>query len=150
MIWTINEFLLLVLAFVILLIVLEVGFRLGRRGFDGADEDALDHVGMLQGSVLGLLALLLGFSFAMAVERFDLRKALVVDEANAIGTTALRAQYLPAPHNTQAMQLLREYVSVRLEFYSAGQDESRLAQALSRAGEIHPSSQRKNLRTLRK
>jgi hypothetical protein len=55
----------------------------------------MPHVGALQGAVLGLLPLLLGFTFAMAVQRFETRKSLVLEESNAIGTASLRAQFLP-------------------------------------------------------
>lgn len=64
--------------------------------------------------MLGMLSLLLAFSFGMAEHRFDARKQLVVDEANAIGTTYLRAQWLAEPHRTEISNLLRQYVDVRL------------------------------------
>ena len=136
MIWTINELLLLVLAFAVLMVVLEFGFRMGLRASATSDEFVRDHVSLLQGSVLGLLALLLGFTFAMAVERYDLRKALVLEEANAIGTTALRAAHLPPPHDEQARLLLHQYVSARLEFYASGLDVERLARAQDSAAEL--------------
>lgn len=66
--------------------------------------------------MLGLLALLLGFTFAMAMSRFEVRKQLVLDEANAIGTTFLRAQLLPPPARQEISDLLRQYVEVRLAF----------------------------------
>lgn len=64
---------------------------------------------------LGLLALLLGFTFALAVDRFDTRRALVLQEANAIGTTYLRAQLLQEPHRSKISQLLVAYTDNRLE-----------------------------------
>ncbi len=70
------------------------GWGLRRRA--SSDETDKSHIGSLQGALLGLLALLLGFSFAMAVSRYDLRRALVLKEANAIGTTYLRTDFLPA------------------------------------------------------
>lgn len=136
MIWTINELLLLVLAFAVLMVVLEFGFRMGVRASAASDEFLPDHVSLLQGSMLGLLALLLGFTFAMAVDRYDLRKALVLEEANAIGTTVLRAAHLPPPHDEQAWLLLNQYVSARLEFYAAGLGSERLARAQGSAAEL--------------
>jgi hypothetical protein len=74
----------------------------------------------LQGSVLALLGLLLGFTFSMAVSRYELRRQLAVSEANAIGTTWLRTATLPEPTRTQEQQLLRQYVPVRLQFLGSG------------------------------
>ncbi|MGB7912657.1 MAG: hypothetical protein WCF59_10580, partial [Desulfobaccales bacterium] len=72
---------------------------------------------------LGLLALLLGFTFSMAVSRYDARKQVVLEESNAIGTTFLRAQLLPEPPREEVSNLLRRYVEVRLEFYEAGNNQ---------------------------
>jgi hypothetical protein len=69
----------------------------------------------IQAAVLGLLALLLGFTFSMAASRFEARKELVRDETNAIGTTYLRTQFLPEPYKSNAARLLRQYVDTRLE-----------------------------------
>jgi hypothetical protein len=69
--------------------------------------------------MLGLLGLLLAFTFAMAVTRFEIRTHAVVDEANAIGTTALRAQMLPAANGSPALKLLREYVDARISVYDS-------------------------------
>ena len=60
--------------------------------------------------MLGLLALMIGFTFAMSLSRFETRRDAVLNEANAIGTTALRARLLPEPHRTEVLKLLREYV----------------------------------------
>ena len=72
-------------------------------------------VSTLEGSILGLLALMIGFTFAVALSRFEARREGVLNEANAIGTTALRARLLPAPHSTECLKLLREYVQLRLD-----------------------------------
>jgi hypothetical protein len=87
-----------------------LGFRLGSRHRAGADEATKAYFNALQGSLLGLLALLLGFTFAMAVSRFDLRKELVLREANVIETTYFRARLLAEPHRRELVGLLRAYV----------------------------------------
>jgi hypothetical protein len=71
--------------------------------------------------------LLLGFTFAMAMQRYDLRHDLVVQAANSIGTTFLRASFLPEPHRAEVENLLRRYVDLRLSFYAAGDDPARIA-----------------------
>ena len=89
----------------------EIGRWLGARAGDrGGDE-----VSTLEGAVLGLLALMIAFTFSMALSRFEGRRDAVLNEANAIGTTALRARLLPAPQSTETLKLLREYVQVRLD-----------------------------------
>jgi len=80
-----------------------------------AKPDGIGSVPTLEASVLGLLALMIGFTFAVALSRFEARREGVLNEANAIGTTALRARLLPAPHSQDCLKLLREYVQVRLD-----------------------------------
>jgi hypothetical protein len=96
---------------VVILAVSEIGRRLGTRiGTKGGD-----NVSTLEGAILGLLALMISFTFAMALSRFEARRDAVLSEANAIGTTALRARLLPVPHNSEVLKLLHEYVQLRLD-----------------------------------
>jgi hypothetical protein len=89
----------------------EIGRRYGLFARGGGREG----VSTLQGSILGLLALMIGFTFALSLSRFEARREAVLNEANAIGTTALRARLLPAPHNVECLKLLKEYVRIRLD-----------------------------------
>jgi len=133
MIWRLNELFLFGGSLALFLFVIEMSFRLSRRATSGGDADGKAHLGALQAAALVILALLLGFAFAMAVERFDMRKGLVVEEANAIGTTFLRSRLLPEPQRQEMAELLQHYVSARLAFYSAGIDPDRLDAANSKA-----------------
>jgi hypothetical protein len=117
--------------------VTETGFRLGRRSRPGVNADSRSEISTLQGALLGLLALLLGFTFAMAMSRFETRKQLVLEESNAIGTTFLRAQLLPEPPRQEISNLLRQYVDVRLAFYEANIDPQKLRQANDRTEQLH-------------
>ena len=85
-------------------------FALRRNG----DKEPEGPLGSLVGALLGLLAFLLAFTFGLAASRFDTRRQLVLDEANAIGTTYLRAALLPQPQGTEVRRLLREYVEARI------------------------------------
>jgi hypothetical protein len=76
---------------------------------------------------------MIGFTFAMALSRFEGRRDAVLNEANAIGTTALRARLLPAPHNKEALKLLREYVQVRLDITQRVPSEKELNDAIARS-----------------
>lgn len=87
-------------------------------------------------SVLGLLALLLGFSFAMAVNRYDLRQNLEVNEANAIGTTWLRTATMDDATRDATRKLLKQYGAVRLEFFGAGTDYAAIDASMAQAGAI--------------
>jgi hypothetical protein len=69
---------------------------------------------MIVGSILALLAFLLAVTMGMASDRFDARRSIVLDEANSIGTTYLRAGYLPEPASSKIRELLREYVPLRI------------------------------------
>ena len=81
-----------------------------------ASRDGKDHSqeGYLLGSTLGFLALLMAFSFSMALNRYEERRHLVVAEANAIGTSYLRAQLLDEPHRSRLSRLLIEYTDNRV------------------------------------
>jgi hypothetical protein len=99
---------------VIALLGYEAGFRLGRWWQDRIPGEQEGPTGMLVGSILALLAFLLAVTMGMAADRFDARRAIVLAEANAIGTTYLRAGYLPEPASSETRQLLREYVPLRI------------------------------------
>jgi hypothetical protein len=106
----------------ILLVVLlsvECGYRLGkyRRGRQEQEKEA--PVGTVVGATLGLLAFILAFTFGLAAARFDTRRQVLLDEANAIGTTYLRAGMLPE-RGEEVRRLLRDYVSARLEAVRSG------------------------------
>jgi hypothetical protein len=108
------------------LVAAELGFRLGLWHQRDADESTRDLFAALQVALLGLLALLVAFTFSIAVARFDARKELVIKESNAIGTTNLRARLLPEPQRGEVVNLLRAYVDEQLAFYAAGINAGRL------------------------
>jgi hypothetical protein len=91
-------------------------------------------LGGMVGSTLGLLAFMLAFTFGLAGSRFEDRRQVLLSEANAIGTTYLRAAMIPEPMSTESRNLLREYVDVRLE---GVQQPGKLQQALARSEELH-------------
>jgi hypothetical protein len=131
--WRFNELILLLAILAGFLVATEIGFRCGVRNADRKDEFAKAHVDSLHAAVLGLLALLLGFTFFMAASRYDERRSLVLDEANAIGTTYLRSQFLPSEQRAAAAELLRASVAARLAFHAAGIDPARIKDANSDA-----------------
>src|SRR6478609_1714374 len=93
---------------------IEGGYRMGSYRHRQAGREKEAPVGAMVGATLGLLAFMLAFTFGMAASRFDTRKQLVLDEANAIGTTYLRAAMLPEKRD-EVRDLLRSYVDIRLD-----------------------------------
>lgn len=136
MTYTMNEGLLFIAILALQLLAAETCFWIGRRGSAEANDSAKSQLGTLQGAVLGLLALLLGFTLSMSISRFETRKQLILDEANAIGTAHLRAELLPEPERAQLQELLRQYVDVRVEFYAATDDTQRLDDAVARTEQL--------------
>jgi len=99
----------------VLLVAEELGFRLKGKMRPGSDNIEIADIALILGAVMTLLALLLGFTYAMSQARFETRRELVVEEANAIGTTYLRAKALPEPRSSQIQELLRQYLALRVE-----------------------------------
>ena len=110
----------------------EFGWRLGIRT---TGHGASGNISALEQSLLGLLALIIGFIFLMALTRFESRREAVLNEANAIGTTALRARLLPAPHREESLKLLREYAQIRI--IPAGMSLAEIPNVIDRSNQIH-------------
>ncbi len=110
---------------------IECGYRLGNYRHHQSGDEKEAPVGAMVGATLGLLAFMLAFTFGMAAERFDTRKRLVLDEANAIGTTYLRTAMLPERRD-EIRALLRSYVDVRLDAVRSG----RVAEQILKSEEI--------------
>lgn len=89
------------------------GVLLGRR-LRHHSEVLREPFGVLQGALLGVVGLILAFGLSLAVGRYEGRRTAVVDEANAIGTTYLRAQLIAEPARTRSLALLREYADLAI------------------------------------
>ena len=82
-------------------------------------EGMRSDYGVIIGATLTLLGLIIGFTFSMAVTRYDQRKTLEEEEANAIGTEFARVDFLPAESAARLQTLLRQYTDLRAQFYVA-------------------------------
>src|SRR6478752_4552922 len=104
---------------IVVLLSVECGYRLGKYRRSRHEEEKEAPLGTMVGAMLGLLAFILAFTFGMAAARFDTRRQTLLDEANAIGTTYLRAGMIPE-QGEKIRALLRDYVSVRLNAVRLG------------------------------
>jgi hypothetical protein len=116
-----------------IIVAVELGYRLGRWRHRRAEHETEGAVGGMVAAELGLLAFMLAITFSLAASRFDDRRKILLDEANAIGTCYLRAAMLPPDHRDAVRRSLREYVDVRL---SALRDGS-LEEAIRRTDALH-------------
>lgn len=103
-----------VILFLLIIFCNEIGFRTGRFIQSRTDNEVKTLTGSIQASVLGLLALLLGFTFSMSMQRYDDRSIALIDETNAIGTAVLRVQLLPDEYQEVATRLFQEYIRLRV------------------------------------
>ena len=131
-----SEFVIRWVFFALMVTATEVGFRLGRKFEDRAPESIHSQIFTVEAAILGILALLLGFTMSMAVSRFETRKLLVLQEADAIGTSSLRAQLLPAPAGPEISSLLRQYVNLRVQYGAAGYDLARIEELNRQTGRL--------------
>lgn len=139
----VDEWGILVSLLVLLLAACEVGFRLGRNAESRTQGIMKSQTSIAAAGILGILSLLLGFTMSMEVSRFEVRKQLVLDEANAIGTSYLRTQLLPARESAEMTDLLRLYVDIRLKYGDAVdfdrlEDQGIRMQAIRLQGEFWP------------
>jgi len=118
----------------VMLLSARIGILLRKRR-SKIQEEARHDLDIIVSAVLTLLGLIIGFSFSMATNRYDLRKHYEEVEANAIGTEYVRADSLPATEASRARALLKEYLDQRILFYEA-RDERELQQINARTVQL--------------
>ena len=111
-----------VLSLLVLWLSVQVGAFIRKRRL--LPEDERDDFALVVNASLTLLALIIGFTFSMAVSRYDQRKNLEEQEANAIGTEYLRVDMLPPADAAKIRSLLRLYLDKRIQYYAASDQES--------------------------
>jgi hypothetical protein len=126
--------LVLALVFLVLWLSARIGSSLLRRQRD-LEEEVREDFGVILTATLTLLGLIIGFSFSMAISRYDQRKNYEEAEANAIGTEYIRADLLPVADAVRVRALLRNYLDQRILFYKA-RDEQQLRRISHATGEL--------------
>lgn len=114
------------------LLAAEIGYQLGRSWLNRHPDEPVGNLGEIVGTTFGLLAFLLALLMTIGLNRYDARRGLIVQEANAIGTAYLRAGYLEEPYSGEVRDLLRDYADQRLLAADASSREG----ALARSSEI--------------
>ena len=104
-----------------MLTCLELGYRISSRAVP-TEGDIHEGLGTIEAAIFALLGLLLGFAFSGATSRLDMRRELIVEEANAIGTAYLRLDLLPSSAQPDLRRLFREYLEARLRAYHEDSD----------------------------
>jgi hypothetical protein len=123
--WTIG-----ILLFVLMFSAIRMGFRIGMKKARPESDDS----GILA-SLLGLLALLLAFTFGMAGSRYETRKANLVLESNAIGTAILRSDIYPDSLAKGFRKDFENYLNARIAYFVVGRDDSKIKTAKQKAAE---------------
>jgi hypothetical protein len=126
------------LIFVSLLLVTGVGYFIGKKHAKqpSAAEKREKTVGTITGAMLALVGFMLAMSLSMADSDFQARRKIVLDEANAISTSSLRAQAIGGPHGAEIVRLLGDYTRLRLDFFAAGGDQKRLKSVYTKISAI--------------
>lgn len=122
-----------------MMLAAEVGFLAGRWRHPTAEDQAKSHFGAVRNSLLGLLALLLAFSFGMSVQRYETRRGLVVDDATPLQALYLRCSLLPDDQRSRFKKLLRQYLDFRANdtIIRHGVTPQAIAGLAARSEEIH-------------
>lgn len=123
-----------------MLVLFEVGRRIGIARLARDPDGLAQGAGPVEAAVFGLLGLLLAFTFSGAGSRFEARRHLVAEEANAVGTAYLRVDLLPSDAQPEMRQLFRRYLDTRLQTYRDSRDaaatEARLSETVALQGQI--------------
>jgi hypothetical protein len=110
--------------FVVMMLSVEVGRRVGRQRYATDKDSFADGLGAAEGAIFALLGLLIAFTFSGAASRFEERRHLITQEANDIGTAWLRIDLLPPADQPAMRDLFRRYTDLRIAAYERVRDEA--------------------------
>ncbi len=119
-----------------LMVFLEIGRLVGTHRIARNQEGARSGVSTLEGAVFGLLGLIIAFTFSSAISRFEVRRQLIVEECNDIGTAYLRVDLLPGSAQPAMRELFRQYLDSRLATYQFLPDLAAAKEELARSAKL--------------
>jgi hypothetical protein len=124
------------LIFFLIILCNWLGYRYKKSQLDKYPGQVHEGMGSVEGSILGVMSLLLGFSFSVAVSKFEARRHLTVEEANTIGTAMLRCDMYPDSIRTALRTDFKAYLESRIAYYEARYDEDKIRAELEKGEEI--------------
>ena len=119
-----------------MLVFIDLGYRIGRSRRVRNPDSSTEGAGAVDAAVFGLLGLTLAFTFSGASERLAVRRAQIVQEANAIGTAYLRVDMLPSAEQPPIRALFRQYLQSRVEVFDKLPDRTASNAALNKSNQI--------------
>jgi hypothetical protein len=129
-------YLLFVIIFFVIITCNGLGYRYKKKILAKHPDRLHESMGSVEGSILGVTSLLLGFSFSVAVAKYEARRSMTVAEANDIGTAILRCDLYPDSIRSPLRADFKEYVETRIAYYQAGYNEEMIQEELKKAEEI--------------
>jgi hypothetical protein len=127
-------YLLFAIFFVVIMWCNWLGYRYKMRQLDKYPGRIHEGMSSIEGSILGILSLLLGFSFSVAVAKFEARRHLLIEETNVIGTAILRCDLYPDSIRAALRADFKEYVETRIAYYEARYDEAKNQVEMEKSG----------------
>ena len=125
-----------IIIFFLILLFNWFGFKFKKWHLEKYPGRVPEDLGAVEGSMLGVMALLLGFTFSIAISKFETRRQITVEEANEIGTAILRCDMYPDSVRNPLRADFKEYIETRIAYYDVGSDEEKIKQELEKAAEI--------------
>ncbi len=124
------------LLFVGMLLMIGWGRSLGKKILEREHVSHKEGTGVIEGSVFALMGLMIAFTFSNAADRFDNRRQLIIDEANAIGTAYRRIDLMPQETQAHLQDLFKKYLSLRIQIYKSIPDISKAYQAVDQSRQL--------------
>ena len=129
-------YVLFVIIFSLIVLSNWLGYRYKKQRLEKHPGQVSESIGSIEGSILGVLGLLLGFTFSVAISKFEARRQLTVEEANNIGTAILRCDMYPDSIRSPLRANFKEYVESRIRYYEVGNDEHKIEEEIRKGEEI--------------
>ena len=130
------SYILVALIFSLIILCNLSGYWFKKKQLQKHPGEVHEKIGSVEGSILGVMSLLLGFTFSVAVSKFEARRQLTIEEANDIGTAILRCDLYPDSIRTPLRADFKEYLETRIAYYTAGSDEEKISGELKKAALI--------------
>ena len=127
------SYILAVIVFSLIVLFNWFGYCFKKNQLDKHPGEIRESMGAVEGAILGVLSLLMGFTFSVAISKFEQQRKLIAEEANHIGTAVLRCDMYPDSVRTTLRAGFKEYIETRIAYFNAGNDEDKVTQELRKA-----------------